>query len=107
MLTRLRNVFLRITRTGIQATTVALVLVGFSPAAAAHQTERLTVNDRIARIRAVAREQTQVTVELPEEPAGETQLAQWYNWGNWGNWNNWNNWYNWPNWGNWGNWGNG
>jgi hypothetical protein len=106
MLRRLHNLVAKIARAGTRGGVVALVLLGLAPAAEASRSERLTVNDRIARIRAAAREQTQVVTTPADEVTGEIQVAQWYNWGNWGNWNNWNNWYNWPNWGNWGNWGN-
>jgi hypothetical protein len=104
MLRRLHSLVTKIGRAGARGCVVALVLLGLSPAAEANRSERLTVNDRIARIRAAAREQTQVTVTSSGEVTGEIHLAQW---GNWGNWGNWNNWYNWQNWGNWGNWGNG
>jgi hypothetical protein len=83
---------------------VVLVLLGLSSAAEARRSERLTVNDRIARIRESAREQARIP--MVEETVDEIQLAQWGNWGNWGNWANWANWNNWNNWGNWGNWGN-
>lgn len=109
MLRKLRNVVTRIVRAGVRGSVFALVLLGLAPAVEANRSQRMTVDDRIARIRAAAREQTQAAVAPADEVTGTTQLAQWYNWGNWGNWNNWNNWrdwYNWNNWGNWGNWGN-
>lgn len=104
MLSRLRNALKRLVRAGTRAAMVVLVLLGLSSAAEARRSQSLTVNDRIARIRAVAREQAQAPAM--EEPAGEVQLAQWGNWGNWPNWGNWGNWNNWGNWGNWGNWPN-
>lgn len=106
MFRKLRNVLVRITRSGVRGLMVALVLLGLAPAAQASLTQRVTVNDRIARIREAVRERAQNALPAPEKSADEVQLAQWGNWPNWGNWGNWSNWNNWYNWGNWGNWGN-
>jgi hypothetical protein len=104
MFSWLRNTLNRMARTVLRGTMVVLVLLGLSSAAEARRSERMTVNDRIARIRETAREQAQAPTV--EQAADEVQLAQWGNWGNWPNWGNWANWNNWGNWGNWGNWPN-
>jgi hypothetical protein len=81
--------------------TLALVLVGSAQPLSAEEPHRLTVPDRVDRIRAALNERHE-TGQLGRDiiDSGRAEVSQWRDW------RNWRNWRNWPNWGNWGNWRN-
>lgn len=89
-----------LSKLSVRTVTIGFIVLRLGPTAQAET--RITVDDRINRIRVALNERLSQSAEVKGggEP-GEIKLAQWGNWGNWGNWANWNNWQNWGNWGNW------